>query len=342
MLTITNVKKTFNKGTVNEKKALNGINLHLAPGDFVTIIGGNGAGKSTMLNMIAGVYPIDSGKIEIDGVNISREPEYKRAKYIGRVIVSCRDPRRAPAANMEIQENLAMALRRGKSRGLGWGIKKNEKDFYREALAQLDLGLQTRMTSKVGLLSGGQRQRVSIASALIQKPALIIADEAVSALDVTIQARILELINDMKREHDLSVIFITHDLGVVANIADRVCVMYAGRIVEVGTCEDIFYHPAHPYTWALLSAMPDLHTEETLYAIPGAPPNMLHPPKGDAFAARNKYAMKIDFEKEPPYFKISDTHYAATWLLHPDAPKVEMPEILQHRIARMKEEAEHG
>ena len=155
MLTITNVKKTFNKGTVNEKKALNGINLHLAPGDFVTIIGGNGAGKSTMLNMIAGVYPIDSGKIEIDGVNISREPEYKRAKYIGRVF---QDPMRGTAANMEIQENLAMALRRGKSRGLGWGIKKNEKDFYREALAQLDLGLQTRMTSKVGLLSGGQRR----------------------------------------------------------------------------------------------------------------------------------------------------------------------------------------
>ena len=152
-------------------------------------------------------------------------------------------------------------------------------------------------------------------------------------------ARILELINDMKRERDLSVIFITHDLGVVANMADRICVMYAGRIVEVGTCEDIFYRPAHPYTWALLSAMPDLHTEETLFAIPGAPPNMLHPPKGDAFAARNKYAMKIDFEKEPPYFKISDTHYAATWLLHPDAPKVEMPDILKHRIARMREEA---
>jgi len=146
----------------------------------------------------------------------------------------------------------------------------------------------------------------------------------------------------MKRERDLSVVFITHDLGVVANIADRVCVMYAGRIVEVGTCEDIFYRPAHPYTWALLSAMPDLHTEETLYAIPGAPPNMLYPPKGDAFAARNKYAMKIDFDKEPPYFRISDTHYASTWLLHPDAPKVEMPDILKHRIARMMEEAERG
>ena len=187
--------------------------------------------------------------------------------------------------------------------------------------------------------SGGMRQRIVIAIALASNPEILICDEPTTALDVTIQARILELINDMKRERDLSVIFITHDLGVVANMADRICVMYAGRIVEVGTCEDIFYRPAHPYTWALLSAMPDLHTEETLFAIPGAPPNMLHPPKGDAFAARNKYAMKIDFEKEPPYFKISDTHYAATWLLHPDAPKVEMPDILKHRIARMKEEA---
>ena len=190
--------------------------------------------------------------------------------------------------------------------------------------------------------SGGMRQRIVIAIALASNPEILICDEPTTALDVTIQARILELINDMKRERDLSVIFITHDLGVVANMADRVCVMYAGRIVEVGTCEDIFYRPAHPYTWALLSAMPDLHTEETLFAIPGAPPNMLHPPKGDAFAARNKYAMKIDFEKEPPYFKISDTHYAATWLLHPDAPKVEMPDILKHRIARMREEAERG
>ena len=159
MLTITNVRKTFNKGTINEKKALNGINLHLESGDFVTIIGGNGAGKSTMLNMIAGVYPIDSGKIVIDGINISREPEHRRAKYIGRVF---QDPMRGTAANMEIQENLAMALRRGKIRGLGWGIRNNEKDYYRTALAQLDLGLQTRMTSKVGLLSGGQRQALTL------------------------------------------------------------------------------------------------------------------------------------------------------------------------------------
>ena len=166
MLTITNVRKTFNKGTINEKKALNGINLHLESGDFVTIIGGNGAGKSTMLNMIAGVYPIDSGKIVIDGINISREPEHRRAKYIGRVF---QDPMRGTAANMEIQENLAMALRRGKIRGLGWGIRNNEKDYYRTALAQLDLGLQTRMTSKVGLLSGGQRQALTLLMATLQR-----------------------------------------------------------------------------------------------------------------------------------------------------------------------------
>ena len=213
MLTITNVKKTFNKGTVNEKKALNGINLHLAPGDFVTIIGGNGAGKSTMLNMIAGVYPIDSGKIEIDGVNISREPEYKRAKYIGRVF---QDPMRGTAANMEIQENLAMALRRGKSRGLGWGIKKNEKDFYREALAQLDLGLQTRMTSKVGLLSGGQRQALTLLMATLQKPKLLLLDEHTAALDPKTARKVLDL---------------TEKIVDAIQIGNRLIMMHEGRII---------------------------------------------------------------------------------------------------------------
>ena len=229
MLTITNVKKTFNKGTVNEKKALNGINLHLAPGDFVTIIGGNGAGKSTMLNMIAGVYPIDSGKIEIDGVNISREPEYKRAKYIGRVF---QDPMRGTAANMEIQENLAMALRRGKSRGLGWGIKKNEKDFYREALAQLDLGLQTRMTSKVGLLSGGQRQRLSIARAVLKNPDILILDEATSALDTESEKLVQEALNNLLKGR--TSVVIAHRLSTIHN-ADQIIVVDHGRIAEQGT-----------------------------------------------------------------------------------------------------------
>ena len=185
--------------------------------------------------------------------------------------------------------------------------------------------------------SGGMRQRIVIAIALAANPDILICDEPTTALDVTIQSQILELVNKLKRERQLSVIFITHDLGVVANMADRVAVMYAGKIVEYGTAEDIFYRAAHPYTWALMSSMPDLDTNEKLEAIPGTPPNMIYPPVGDAFAARNKYAMQIDFEQQPPMFQISDTHYAATWLLHPDAPKVEMPKIIVDRIRRMKE-----
>ena len=186
--------------------------------------------------------------------------------------------------------------------------------------------------------SGGMRQRIVIAIALAADPDILICDEPTTALDVTIQAQILELINKLKEQRHISVIFITHDLGVVANMADRIAVMYAGKIVEQGTSEDVFYDPRHPYTWALLSSMPDLDTNEKLEAIPGTPPNMVYPPVGDAFAARNKYAMQIDFEMQPPMFKVSDTHYAATWLLHPDAPKVEMPKIIRDRIDRMKEQ----
>ena len=186
--------------------------------------------------------------------------------------------------------------------------------------------------------SGGMRQRIVIAIALSANPDILICDEPTTALDVTIQAQILELINDIKRKRNLSVIFITHNMGVVANMADRIAVMYAGKIVELGTAEEVFYEPAHPYTWALLSSMPDLHTTERLESIPGTPPNMIYPPKGDAFAARNKYALEIDFEVEPPLFEITPTHSAATWLLHPNAPKVEMPALIQARIERMKKE----
>lgn len=184
--------------------------------------------------------------------------------------------------------------------------------------------------------SGGMRQRIVIAIALAANPDILICDEPTTALDVTIQAQILELINEIKAERQLSVIFITHDLGVVANIADRIAVMYAGKIVEMGTADEIFYEPAHPYTWALLASMPDLDTKEKLDAIPGTPPNMIFPPVGDAFAARNKYAMQIDFEEQPPLFEITSTHYAATWLLHPSAPKIEPPKIVTDRIERMK------
>ncbi len=189
-------------------------------------------------------------------------------------------------------------------------------------------------------MSGGQRQRIVIAIALSADPDILICDEPTTALDVTIQAQTLELINRIKRERKLSVIFITHDLGVVANMADRVAIMYAGKIVEYGGVKEIFYSPAHPYTWALLSSVPDLESKDKLEAIPGTPPNMIYPPKGDAFAERNKYALEIDFEKEPPMFKITDTHFAATWLLHPYAPKVEMPKAITDRINRMR--AENG
>ena len=186
--------------------------------------------------------------------------------------------------------------------------------------------------------SGGMRQRIVIAIALAADPEILICDEPTTALDVTIQAQILELLGKLKAERHLSVIFITHDLGVVANVADDIAVMYAGKIVERGTAEDIFYDPRHPYTWALLSAMPDLETTGRLEAIPGAPPNMLEPIVGDAFAPRNPYAMEIDFEQQPPAFSVSETHWAATWLLHPDAPPVALPEQLRQRIQRMQEE----
>ncbi|MBO4424816.1 MAG: ABC transporter ATP-binding protein [Spirochaetales bacterium] len=185
--------------------------------------------------------------------------------------------------------------------------------------------------------SGGMRQRIVIAIALTADPDVLICDEPTTALDVTIQSQILELINKLKKERNLSVIFITHDLGVVANMADRIAVMYAGKIVEYGTADEVFYSPAHPYTWALLSSVPDLDTKEKLESIPGTPPNMIYPPKGDAFAPRNKYALEIDFEQQPPMFQITDTHYAATWLLHPDAPKMEMPAVVTERINRMKQ-----
>lgn len=228
MLVLTNVRKTFNKGTINEKRALNGIDLSLKDGDFVTVIGGNGAGKSTMLNMIAGVYPIDSGKIEIDGINISRQPEHKRAKYIGRVF---QDPMKGTAAGMEIQENMALAFRRGQRLGLGWGIRANEKDYYRDMLTRLGLGLQTRMTSKVGLLSGGQRQALTLLMATLQKPRLLLLDEHTAALDPQTAKKVLDLTNEMVTEQKLTALMVTHNMKDAIQIGNRLIMMNDGRII---------------------------------------------------------------------------------------------------------------
>lgn len=228
--------------------------------------------------------------------------------------------------------------------GMIWHYKTPKAEAYQKAVELLkEVGItdaEERMKNYPHQLSGGMRQRVVIAIALACDPELLICDEPTTALDVTIQAKILELIQKIQRERNISVIYITHDLGVVAKVADFVNVMYAGRIVETGTIDEIYYEPAHPYTWGLLSAMPDLDTDDDrLYTIPGSPPNLLHPVPGDAFAPRNVYALNIDDRVEPPMFKLSDTHYAATWLLDPRAPKVEMPAELKARIERMKKEA---
>ena len=229
MLTITNVKKTFNKGTVNEKKALNGINLHLAPGDFVTIIGGNGAGKSTMLNMIAGVYPIDSGKIEIDGVNISREPEYKRAKYIGRVF---QDPMRGTAPNMTIEENLALAFLRTNGKSSPFSvITRADRAAFREKLAQLGLGLEDRMQQPVGLLSGGQRQALTLLMSSLKKPKLLLLDEHTAALDPATAAKVLEISDKIVEENQLTTMMITHNMKDAIRHGNRLIMMNQGKII---------------------------------------------------------------------------------------------------------------
>lgn len=213
--------------------------------------------------------------------------------------------------------------------------KASKEEAYKRAEELLDLvGIpnpKERMKQYPHQFSGGQRQRIVIAIALACNPDILIADEPTTALDVTIQAQILELLKELQCKFQMAIIFITHDLGVVANVADRVAVMYAGKVVEVGTSDEVFYNPQHPYTWGLLRSMPTLHTGDTLYAIPGSPPDLLDPPKGDAFALRSDVAFEIDRIKEPPMFQVSKTHFAATWLLDPRAPKVEVPEEILRR-----------
>ena len=228
MLKLSHVSKTFNTGTINEKKALIDLNLHLEPGDFVTVIGGNGAGKSTMLNAVAGVWPVDQGSIVIDGVDVTGLPEFRRAQYIGRVF---QDPMMGTAPNMQIVENLALAYRRGQKRGLGWGVTKAEKTLYREKLATLGLGLEDRMTSKVGLLSGGQRQALTLLMAALQKPKLLLLDEHTAALDPATAAKVLELSDKIVQENSLTAMMITHNMKDAIVHGNRLIMMNEGRII---------------------------------------------------------------------------------------------------------------
>ena len=228
MLEIQNIHKTFNPGTINEKVALNGVNLNLNPGDFVTIIGGNGAGKSTTLNAIAGVWSVDEGKIIIDGVDITKLSEHKRALYLGRVF---QDPMTGTAATMSIEENMAIAARRGERRGLGWGITKKERERYKEALKELDLGLEDRLSSKVGLLSGGQRQAITLLMASLKKPKLLLLAEHTAALDPKTAAKVLAISDKIIQEHQLTAMMVTHNMKDAIAHGNRLIMMHEGKII---------------------------------------------------------------------------------------------------------------
>jgi putative ABC transport system ATP-binding protein len=235
MLEIKNIHKTFNPGTINEKVALDGVSISLQEGDFVTIIGGNGAGKSTTLNAIAGVWPVDEGSITIDGIDVTGLPEYKRAKYLGRVF---QDPMTGTAATMQIDENLALASRRGKKRTLRWGITAKERDRYRELLKELDLGLEDRMTSKVGLLSGGQRQALTLLMATLQHPKLLLLDEHTAALDPKTAAKVLSLTDKIIQENHLTALMVTHNMKDAIAHGNRLIMMHEGRVIlDIGAEE---------------------------------------------------------------------------------------------------------
>ncbi len=318
-----------------EVQAVRGVSFDLKKGETLAIVGESGSGKSVTTRALAKLIPsppgrIKEGEILFEGKDLAQLSEREMQKIRGKDISTIfQDPMTSLNPTMKIGSQVM--------EGLLKHHKISKKEARKRTLELLDLvGLpeaEKRIDQYPHQFSGGQRQRIVIAIALACGPKILIADEPTTALDVTIQAQILELMKDIQKKVDSSIIFITHDLGVVANVADRVAVMYAGKIVEIGTADEIFYNPKHPYTWGLLGSMPTLdNEEESLIAIPGSPPDMLNPPTGDAFAARNEYAMEIDFVEQPPMFKVSDTHYAATWLLHEHAPKVEPPLAVQSRM----------
>ena len=314
--------------------AIRGISLDLYKGESLAIVGESGSGKSVFTKTFMGLLDnngwIDNGSIEYGGMDLAKFKKEKewvpiRGKRIAMVF---QDPMTSlnplKSIGKQIQEaftlhNKEVSAAEAKKRTL-------------ELLA--DVGIsepERRYKQYPHEFSGGMRQRVVIAIAMACVPEILICDEPTTALDVTIQAQILNLIKALKDKYGLTTIYITHDLGVVANVADRIAVMYAGDIVEIGTCDEVFYDPKHPYTWALLSSLPQLGVKgEDLYAIHGTPPNLFNTVRGDAFAPRNPHALKIDFEHRPPYFEVSPTHKARTWLLDPRAPKVEPPEVIKH------------
>ena len=320
ILKLQQIRKSF-----DHTEVLKGVDLEVAQGEFITLLGASGCGKTTTLRIIAGLELPDSGSVILEGRDITDWEPNKRD-------VNTVFQNYALFPHMNVADNVGYGLKIRKV------LKAEIAERVKQALRLVQLEeYEKRMPDQ---LSGGQRQRIAIARAVINEPKVLLLDEPLGALDLKLRRQMQLELKRLQKQLGITFIYITHDLGVVAKVADYVNVMYAGKIVEKGSIDEIFYDPKHPYTWGLLSAMPDLNTADSrLFTIPGSPPNLQKPVCGDAFAPRNKYALKIDSRVEPPMFKISDSHFAATWLLHPLAPKVEMPEELKKRIIRMKEEA---
>jgi oligopeptide transport system ATP-binding protein len=313
--------------------AVRDVSFSLYKGETLAIVGESGSGKTvtcrTLMRLLSKNASIDGGEILFEGRDILKVNERNMRQIRGNDIAMVfQDPMTSLDPTMRIGRQIEEVIT------LHRKVKRSEARKRMLELLQL-VGIEEpvrRSHQYPHEFSGGQRQRIVIAIVLACDPKILIADEPTTALDVTMQAQIIDLLKSLQRKLDTSIIFITHDLGVVANVADRVAVMYAGKIIEIGRSDEIFYDPRHPYTWGLLNAMPTLDTNlPSLYTIPGAPPNLLKPPAGDAFAPRNEYALEVDELYEPPMFQISDTHFATTWLLDPRAPKVEPPEILKKR-----------
>ena len=331
ILSIENLRIHF-ETFAGEVQAIRGVNLKLEKGETLALVGESGSGKSvtakSVMKLLSNNAVVKEGTIIFKGENILEKNERDMQSIRGKKIAMIfQDPMTSLDSTMKIGKQITEVIIKHEK------ASKEEADKRAEELLEL-VGIpnaKERMKQYPHQFSGGQRQRIVIAIALACNPDVLIADEPTTALDVTIQAQILELLKELQQQFQMAIIFITHDLGVVANVADRVAVMYAGKVVEVGTADEVFYNPQHPYTWGLLRSMPTLHTGDTLYAIPGSPPDLLDPPVGDAFALRSDVALEIDRVKEPPMFEVSPTHFAATWLLDPRAPKVPVPEEIVRR-----------
>ncbi|SDQ11357.1 oligopeptide transport system ATP-binding protein [Virgibacillus subterraneus] len=334
LLEVKDLSVSFNTYS-GEVQAVRGVSFDVEKGETLAIVGESGSGKSVTTKALMQLLPkpqgqIKSGEILFEGNDIANYSNKQMQKIRGKdMSMVFQDPMTSLNPTMKVGNQIMEGLIKHRNMARGEAKKKAIDLLEQVGIPHPVL----RLNQYPHQFSGGMRQRAVVAIALACNPKVLIADEPTTALDVTIQAQILDLMKDIQRETDSAIVFITHDLGVVANVADRVAVMYAGKIVEIGKVDEIFYNPKHPYTWGLLGSMPTLDSEEEeLFTIPGSPPDMLNPPKGDAFAPRNEFALEIDTKMEPPMFKVSDTHYAASWLLHKDAPKMEPPASVKRRM----------